>query len=456
MERIIRTFAVAVVPVLLLGLAAPAFAQQAGGASASAYGLKVLGIIEDTPAVSAAIPPGESDAASDEVLEVPAEPAVQSFTASVTALAEADPTLEARLQEQVDAVDPDAPSQWNASGSAITEDLVALDGNLTAGLIAAEALASCVDGELSLASASEFQDVTLGGEAVPLEELEAITGPLGEGLREQLEPLFGETTLTILSDQPNDVVLDIPELGIRITAWETNWDGETGTTDGSETVWVNALRVELNRDSPFQDLWEGLEPLVGEDVDIVVSHAEASADCSAAAPGPVPGDPLDGVAKSASDATVAPGDTFTYTIVVPNGDDECTLTDVAVVDTITGPTGSEVTSTAPEADSVDGLTVAWDDVGPIGPGESVSLTIDVKVPDDAPDGAEYSETVAVTADCDGTPVQGGIEFDGPTVAVAPAAPAPAPALPRTGGGLLLAGLAALGGGAVLRHVRRNA
>jgi hypothetical protein len=72
--------------------------------------------------------------------------------------------------------------------------------------------------------------------------------------------------------QPNQPI-DIPGLasGSTATFWETNWDPATNTTtDGSDTVWVNGLHVV----TPTQD--------------IIISRAEATAECVAAEPSPTP------------------------------------------------------------------------------------------------------------------------------------------------------------------------
>jgi hypothetical protein len=77
-----------------------------------------------------------------------------------------------------------------------------------------------------------------------------------------------------------------------VTFWETNWDPETNTTtDGSNTVWVNALRIQ----SPTLDL--------------VVGHSEATVDC---AQGDVPagGYPRD-INLTASKGTVTYERTYT-------------------------------------------------------------------------------------------------------------------------------------------------
>ncbi|MGH2687565.1 MAG: LPXTG cell wall anchor domain-containing protein, partial [Actinomycetota bacterium] len=64
------------------------------------------------------------------------------------------------------------------------------------------------------------------------------------------------------------VLIDQPLLGLKVVLWETNWDPSTGgTTDGSNTVFVNALHVT--------------QSLLG--IDLVASHAEATGACAAAA-----------------------------------------------------------------------------------------------------------------------------------------------------------------------------
>lgn len=421
--------------VLAIAGAVPASAQQALSARGSAYGISLTGLAElgPEPTVEAAIPPGGSD--RDVLLEVPLEGVLYSGTAAVEADAVAQPTAEARWPDVIQSVNPDAATSGNGRGYAVVEELTALEGDLlTADLVAAEALATCVGDQATFATGSQVQNATLAGSALPLEELQGVIDLL-DPVVDALEPLLGDSSLDILIDQPNDVILEVPELGIRLVAWETNWDGGTGTTDGSDTVWVNALRLTITG---------ALGDILG-DQDLTVAHAEATANCGER-------DPLAGITKAASSDVVAPGDTFTYTIDIPNQDPTCTLTDVNVVDTITGPAGSSIISTEPQADSIDGMTVTWNDVGPIAPGESVRLVIGVQVPNDAPDGAEYSEQLRVTADCDGIPVDGGLDFVGPRVS-APAPPG-GPPLPRTGGGAaLLGGMAFMAFGAALRRFR---
>lgn len=402
----------------------PAAAQAATGATGSAYGVSLTGLTDfgPEPAVSATIPPGET--AEDALLEIPLDPVLFSGTASV----QADASQAAGIQPTLLA------GGANARGYALTEGLSAVEGTLTADAIASEATVTCVGNQAQFRTASEFENVALADTIVPLEELDGVIDALDPVL-DALEPLLGDSTLDIFTDQPNDVLLEVPELGIRLVAWETNWDGATGTTDGSDTVFVNALRLTIGG---------VLGDLIGEQ-DLIVSHAEATADCQE-------DDPLRNVTKSASQETVAPGDTFDYTITVPNASETCTLDPVRVEDRITGPAGSTITGTAPPADTVDGMNVTWNNIGPIAPGETVVLTIGVQVPANAPDGALYAENLRITGECDGRPVERVIDFDGPRVS------APAPSgrpLPVTGGGALamLGGLTFLGFGVALRRLR---
>lgn len=412
---------------LIVAGAMPAVADDADSARGSAFGISLEGLLPlgPEPQVEAAIPPGEED--RDVLLEVP----LDELLYSGTAVAEADATRASTVEPQLHT------GTVNGRGYAATEELAALEGDLlTADLVAAEAVATCVAGQTQFSTSSVVQNATLAGSVLPLEELQGVIDLL-DPVTDALEPLLGDSSLDVLVDQPNDVILEVPELGIRLIGWETNWDGGTGTTDGSDTVFVNALRLTIGG---------ALGEILGEQ-DLIVSHAEASADCDR--------DPLADVSKTASSETVSPGDTFTYTIDVPNSDETCTLENVRVSDTITGPSGFDITGTTPAADSVEVAdtvgTVIWEDIGPIAPEDAVQLTIDVRVPDNAPDQSQFAEQLRITADCDGQEVDGGLDFTGPTVSAPQGGGAQ---LPRTGGApALIGGLAFLAMGAGVLRLR---
>ena len=151
---------------------------------------------------------------------------------------------------------------------------------------------------------------------------------------------------------------------------------------------------------------------------------------------------------------VAPGEEFDYTVDVTNTI-ECPIEDLVVVSDVTGPDGAEIAGTDPEGD-VEGLTATWSDLEDLDVGETATFTVTVRVPEDAEVGATFRNDVTATGTCDG---------DGPVVAddaaTLPAAdeqdepadtqPAAQERLPETGGGLALAGLAALGLATALRR-----
>jgi uncharacterized repeat protein (TIGR01451 family) len=129
------------------------------------------------------------------------------------------------------------------------------------------------------------------------------------------------------------------------------------------------------------------------------------------------GNPLRELQIGSSTLKIAAGKTFTYTIAVSNRG-KCTLTNVHVEDTINGPPGSKVIKTDPKADSVDGLKVTWDDIGPLKPNQMKVLTVVVQVPTDAQNGKKYSSEAKVTATGGGQNFSKGVKVNLPEVAAA--------------------------------------
>lgn len=227
-------FALASVVALVLGAMAgstPVSAQSAGSASGAAYGLQLEGPvpIAATPAVEAQVPPGPKASETDSLVEVPADPLATSYTALVEADASVAPTVEPKLQATIEEAFAGAPATWHSRGFAITEDLVAISGQLTADVIEAESTAGCDGTTPVFGTAARIVNLSLGGQDIP-----------------------------VLNPSPNQVLID--QAGIRIVFWETNWDPETGgTTDGADSVFANALHVTAPGG-----------------VDLVVSHSEAA------------------------------------------------------------------------------------------------------------------------------------------------------------------------------------
>ncbi|MGH9281859.1 MAG: hypothetical protein ACRD0S_02865 [Acidimicrobiales bacterium] len=167
-----------------------------------------------------------------------------------------------------------------------------------------------------------------------------------------------------------------------------------------------------------------------------------------------------GMVKESSPPTVKAGDSFTWTITVSNLND-CLLDNVKIVDNVTtaAGVGYEILSTSPAADR-SGSTLTFSGLGPLAFGDSDTVSIRVKVADDA--GADrFRDEAVATGTCGpatvggdaavDTPVQaamqGRVVLEAPEVgraAAAVAAPreilpqvaAVPPTLPRTGGDLL--------------------
>lgn len=193
-------------------------------------------------------------------------------------------------------------------------------------------------------------------------------------------------------------------------------------------------------------------PLAGVE-DFRLGHAEATA----AVPAGGIQCPGLNVAKSTDKDPVVSGDTFTYTITVTNPYD-CPLTNVKLVDTVSADPGIAFTigATNPTASSVSGNTITWNDIGPIPPRGSKSVTAAITVTKANAAGRIIDKAVA-TADCavgDATGKQNvKVNIRGEVILAAPnvnAGDRARGALPRTGGddgrlaaigGLLLVGLA---------------
>ena len=114
-------------------------------------------------------------------------------------------------------------------------------------------------------------------------------------------------------------------------------------------------------------------------------------------------DPLSNLQVDASTGIVLPNGEFQYVVTVPNIA-ACTLSNVKVVLTVTGPAGSSITAAEPQPNTIDGLSVTWPDIGTIAPGALKTLKATIKVPANAPVGEHYVGTAVASAKCDGTDV----------------------------------------------------
>ena len=174
-----------------------------------------------------------------------------------------------------------------------------------------------------------------------------------------------------------------------------------------------------------------------------------------------------GLLKNTDKNVVGPGDDFTWTVSVTNPND-CVLTQLKVVDTISADTGIvwTVDSATPTADTLTKNNVTWNDVGPLNPGQSKDLKIKVKVGPTSGGGKFLDEAVATgvcgpaagTAGAEaavGVPLEARVSLNLPEVNTALGVLLPRE-LPRTGGLLaIVPALALTGGGLVLRRANRR-
>ena len=139
-----------------------------------------------------------------------------------------------------------------------------------------------------------------------------------------------------------------------------------------------------------------------------------------------------GMALRADPAKVKPGDSFDWVLTVSNPND-CKLTHVKVVDSVTATDGvkGEAVGSDPKADSLSASEITFNDIGPLGPGQSKDVRIRMKVSDRSADGrftdhavatglcgpaaAEGDAATASEAEGDGVPMAGDITLQAPEV-----------------------------------------
>ena len=232
------------------------------------------------------------------------------------------------------------------------------------------------------------------------------------------------------------------------------------TTGGDGTVAsaaVDAVRIQVLQGS----LLAGVDAL-----DVRIGHMESRAQVPAGGiKCSVP------VSKTADKQTVNAGDSFTYNINITNPFADCDLTNVRVVDNISGSNGVKysVTATNPTASSVSTSQVVWNDIGPIPAKQSKSVSITVAVAGNSAGGV-FTDNATATGSCATGSAQGGaritVPISGETTVTLPSVTGgkelPSTGvdeLPRTGStgpALALAGLGLLGAALGLRRLRHSA
>ena len=112
--------------------------------------------------------------------------------------------------------------------------------------------------------------------------------------------------------------------------------------------------------------------------------------------------PLNESRKDASAKTVNPGQTFDYTITVPNRGN-ADLTNVVVRDTVHGSPALELVSSTPSPTSHSGNTYTFS-LGTIAPNQVKTIVMTFRVPASADIGTDYSNTAVITAIYGGKPI----------------------------------------------------
>jgi uncharacterized repeat protein (TIGR01451 family) len=151
--------------------------------------------------------------------------------------------------------------------------------------------------------------------------------------------------------------------------------------------------------------------------DLRQGHLEASASV------PVGGvvcdsGPLDESMKDVSALHVAPGDSFTYAIRIPNRG-ASDVTDVKVVDTYDS--RLQFASSVPAPASHSGNTLTYN-LGTLHPNDFRTIVMTFTVPDDAVKGTVYRNDAVITGVYNGQPISKPVGVDGPTVGGARSGP----------------------------------
>jgi uncharacterized repeat protein (TIGR01451 family) len=231
----------------------------------------------------------------------------------------------------------------------------------------------------------------------------------------------------LLTDLVNDLGLPLGDLTHPIDQALTTALGElqpivrlsiplskTASADGTHaSVQAALLRVEvllpsaLGAAAPLRDGLNQILDALGADIDgplLSLDLGPVGASVVAPAGGITCGEPLNPLRelnKHASALEVAPGGTFEYNIAVPNRG-PCAVKGVKVTDVVTGPAGFQIVDTEPDG-TIDGGKVTFD-LGDLAVNQTKNITLTIKVPADAKNGATFDDVVTATGTCDGRPI----------------------------------------------------
>ncbi|MCA1844301.1 MAG: DUF11 domain-containing protein, partial [Actinobacteria bacterium] len=132
--------------------------------------------------------------------------------------------------------------------------------------------------------------------------------------------------------------------------------------------------------------------LKGALADVRVGHMEAAVTVPK---GGVQGCPGLVVDQTPDKPTVTTGDEFTYIVKITNPND-CAVSDLKLVEAPTAPAGVkfEIVSTDPPGGDVVAGVATYPDIGPLGPGETKTVRINMKIPLDSAEGLLKALAVA--------------------------------------------------------------
>ncbi|MGH9177624.1 MAG: hypothetical protein ACRD0N_03595 [Acidimicrobiales bacterium] len=277
-----------------------------------------------------------------------------------------------------------------------------------------------------------------------------------------LQDLLGATGLVLPVADLLEIAIGEDPRAIGGNASSSPTQGGDGTVAAGA---VDVVRVQLL--DGVGDLLAGLGLGDLSVLDVRVGHMEARAEVPAGGVQcRVP------VAKTADKQTVNAGDSFTYNITVTNPFADCDLINVRVEDTITTTAGVlyNITGTNPAASATqtNAPQVVWNDIGPIGPKQSKTVSITVAIPANSAAG-QFTNNAKATGSCATGSAQGGaritVPITGDVTVVVPSVSGGrelpstgVDVLPRTGlsgPAMAIAGLGLLGAALGLRRFRSS-
>ena len=361
-------------------------------------------------------PPDHATGVHDELLSVPAAPALTATVTSADAHARwiNDATCvtsgnisssESRVAQA--AVLPAAPG----IGTAVTLDNSNdPDGAATAvtsvGLV--KQPASAANYAVRTTSSTQVTSVSLLGGAIVADVITApkvvatATGVAGTATVALTQPVLEINGQTLIS---GDTLSPINIPGAPVITLTVGTLTKSVSADGRSASGLGNLLslkvLDITGQITLLDLTVG-------DVNAASTAPAGGVSCGGLTP-----DPLRDARKDASAATVNPGKSFDYTITVPNRGN-ANLTNVKVVDTVSGSPALDLVKAVPAPVSTSGATYTFN-LGTIVPNQVKTIVMTFKVPAGVDIGTKYSNKAVITATYGGQTVTKTVTTPYPTV-----------------------------------------